>query len=119
VFSLQFHVADLLIDLFAEAFWDNLYKEKAGEAKAALGDLESLAKERDSTVVALTLRSVDDIAADVVEIKSVMYRVEGNLSDGMRGLDQTMHQEVAGLKQLIISRTRIGAEQSEPKPRGE
>jgi hypothetical protein len=35
-----------------EAFWESLYKDKAGEANGALSDLESLARERDSTVQA-------------------------------------------------------------------
>ncbi len=107
-----------------EAFWENLYKDKSGEAKNALSDLESLAKERDSTVQALTLRSVDDIAEDITEIKDTMQRMEGNVLE-MRNEVQGGFQSVQASLGLVsseikryISHLRPVGDQSDPKPRG-
>jgi hypothetical protein len=108
----------LLIVLFTGAFWDSLYKNKGGEAQAALDELQSLAKERDSTVAALTLTSVDDMAEDVEVIKGEMFQIKGGLSDGFEGLDHIFRQEVGVLKNLLISHLPHGVEQSEPKPTG-
>jgi t-SNARE complex subunit (syntaxin) len=114
----------LLIEL-VEAFWENLYKDKSGEAKGALRDLESLAKERDSTVQALTLISVDDIAEDVTEIKEIVNRMEGNISEmrtevrsDLQGVQVSLGLGFSRIERLM-SHFRLGGDQSEPKPRGE
>ena len=114
-----------------EAFWQNLYEDKAGEATAALRDLERLAKERDSTVQALTLRSVDDIAEDITEIKETMYRMDGNLlevkaevhevrNDIQGGFQSVQISMGAGFSEMkrLITHLRPGGDQTDPKPRG-
>lgn len=115
----------------AEAFWQNLYKDKSGDATTALSDLERLAKERDSTVQALTLRSVDDIAEDITEIRETMHRVDGNLLEvktnlhevrndvqgGFQSVQLSIGSEFSEMKRLI-THLRPGGDQSDPKPRG-
>lgn len=96
-----------------------------------MSDLESLAKERDSTVQALTLRSVDDIAEDITEIKEIMYRMDGNVLEmkdemyevrsdvqgGFQSMQVSMEGKFSEMKRLI-THLRPGADPSDPKPRG-
>lgn len=96
-----------------------------------MSDLESLAKERDSTVQALTLSSVDDIAEDITEIKETMHRMDGNLlemktevhevrSDVQGGFQSVQVSIGVGFSEMkrLITHLRPGGDQSDPKPRG-
>lgn len=96
-----------------------------------MNDLESLAKERDSTVQALTLRSVDDIAEDITEIKDHVRRMDGNLvvvksevhevrNDVHQGFQSVQVAIGAGFSEIkrFMVHLRPGGDQADPKPRG-
>lgn len=96
----------------SEAWFENLYRDKGGEAKAALADLERLARERDSTVGALTLRYVDNIEADLTEVKSNMIEVKTNVVEVKSNVIEVKSNVVEVKSNVVeIKRAQRGQEQ--------
>ena len=90
-----------LLISYQEAWFEHLYRDKAGEARAALNDLERLAKERDSTVQALTLRHVDNIEADMTEVKNNVLEVKTNVFEVKSNVIEIRRAQ-RGQEQLLL-----------------
>jgi hypothetical protein len=114
----QCKYSHILLIQYLEAWFESLYRDKGGEAKAALDDLERLARERDSTVSALILRYVDNIEADLTEVKNNVIEVKTNVVDvkcNVVEIKRAQHGQEQLLLQILGQTSHDQAERAKGK----